>query len=195
MFLVFSRWKILWCFLGFVLDSSSCKIQDLKSHQRFDVCFFVVDLSSITCTLSTKILLTTIRSVEVKFDTDMYRVYLQECTLGPLSCPAWSKSGKTYTVIFKDDLRWVDFVYLSSLSHYVLCLCDSSLREQPPRRFWDEPVFSVFNRERELFRLDQGAKKDVITKSKLLSKASSKTNANWQWINIKADLPFSVKNY
>ncbi len=56
----------------------------------------------------------------------------------------------TYSVILKDDLWGLNFVLLSSISHYVLSLLHSSPREQPPRRLWDEPASVYKHRDREV---------------------------------------------
>jgi len=64
--------------------------------------------------------------------------------------------GQTYmyAVVLKDDQWSIDFVPFGSFSHNVLSLLHSSLREQPTRRFWDEPA-SDLKREAKRFKLDQ----------------------------------------
>lgn len=51
-------------------------------------------------------------------------------------------SKETYhkTEALKDHFRNLDFVHPRSLSQYGLRLCDSSLRQEPPRRLWDNPA-------------------------------------------------------
>lgn len=52
---------------------------------------------------------------------------------------------QTYVVaaVFKDDIRYFNFVDPSSLSHHGLSFSYSSLGEQPSRRLWDNPVESI----------------------------------------------------
>lgn len=52
----------------------------------------------------------------------------------------WSKETYHKTGVLKDDFRNLDFVHPSSLSQYGLRLCDSSLRQEPTRRLWDDPA-------------------------------------------------------
>lgn len=50
-------------------------------------------------------------------------------------------SSWTHKCLFiKDDLGSLNVVHPGHFSQYCICFCDSALREQPSRRFWDEPV-------------------------------------------------------
>ena len=86
----------------------------------------------------------------------------------------------TYMVFLKDDLWSLNFVLLCSISQYGLSLLHLPLREQPPRRLWDEPA-SVINTEIDRLQcgnIRSGLKKETINNmtTNSISKDISKNN-------------------
>lgn len=120
MFLVFSRWRTLRGFWGVAFFSLSCKIKRLDWLINY-----LASLVRINCLKKSKFTLGWLAN-----------------TLTTVSGPAQFSSKQTYVFsgIFEDDLGSLNFIALSSLSQYGLCLCNSAPRKQPSRRLRDKPT-------------------------------------------------------